>query len=493
VPLPSLVASVLASLLAFQFASLLRGARPLMFSLCLSLRLALWGAVRRPGPPVRVLICALLTLVVGVGAPSTAHGHTASRTLATIEVLGAEVRGADAGEAAGAVTVSWQLHIPVRLLSEVASAAADGPTSGVGATADGLSFAAPQAPPGGPPAAWIADHVARGLTVQAGEVFCSLRDKSVFLPGGELMPSGKAIEETVGVNVLFFCPPADNPAITATYNLFFGHDPLHTALVRLRVGSRASRHTEAAVGAGEAAEQAVGGAGGFTAVILRASSREVALERPPDRLTVILSYLGLGIEHIFLGLDHLAFLASLMLGLLLQPSSDASSGGADFSRRTAARLGRSVLGVVTAFTVAHSVTLIFATLRPGWVPTVWVEPAIALSIVLVALENLRSRRVLPLRLGAFALGLVHGFGFSSVLAEIGLPRTALVSSLLAFNLGVEIGQIVVLGLAAPVVVWVWGRAAPSSRMRRGRAASISLAALGGYWFLQRVGAFTFMN
>jgi hypothetical protein len=147
-------------------------------------------------------------------------------------------------------------------------------------------------------------------------------------------------------------------------------------------------------------------------------------------------YLVLGIEHIFTGYDHLAFL----FGLLAVAGFDKLRSGL-----------RYVLGVVTAFTVAHSLTLISAGL--GWfrLPSSYVEPAIALSIAYVAVENLLVAQPRHRWLETFGFGLVHGFGFASVLRDIGLPPRGLVLSLLSFNVGVEAGQLAVVSLVAPAL------------------------------------------
>jgi len=182
-------------------------------------------------------------------------------------------------------------------------------------------------------------------------------------------------------------------------------------------------------------------------------------------------FLALGVEHIFTGYDHLAFL----LGLLLL------GGGL-----------RRIAMVVTAFTVAHSITLALAALGQLSLPPSVVEPAIAASIAYVGIENFfigdgRRRWVL-----AFVFGLIHGFGFAGVLREMGLPRDALAVSLVCFNLGVETGQLV-------IVAFLLGAAALIRKSLRGgrldvalwyrpwglRALSAPIVAAGLYWFLER--------
>lgn len=144
------------------------------------------------------------------------------------------------------------------------------------------------------------------------------------------------------------------------------------------------------------------------------------------------SFFPLGIEHILIGYDHLLFLLALLL----------RGGGA-----------WSLLKIVTAFTVAHSITLALAALDVVALPGALVESLIALSIAYVGLENLFPRFALSRRWAiSFLFGLVHGFGFSSVLREIGLPKENLLLSLLNFNLGVEAGQLAVVLLVVPILM-----------------------------------------
>jgi hypothetical protein len=186
-------------------------------------------------------------------------------------------------------------------------------------------------------------------------------------------------------------------------------------------------------------------------------------------LAVLATFTGAGIHHIFIGPDHILF----VIGLLLL-------GG---------RVSR-LFKIITGFTAAHSITLALATLRIVTPPPRLIEPLIALSIVLVGVENLRSRAAAQAprdrRLTiAFLFGLVHGFGFASVLAEFGLPQQALAPSLFAFNFGVEIGQACVVGAVAPVLLALHGRA-PRVARRVVVAGSWAVAVAGAYWFGQRL-------
>ena len=175
------------------------------------------------------------------------------------------------------------------------------------------------------------------------------------------------------------------------------------------------------------------------------------------------SFFPLGVEHIATGYDHLLFLLALIL-----------CGG---------NL-KSLVKIITAFTVAHSITLGAAALELVSLPSVLVEPVIALSIAYVAFENLFPRFALSRRWTiSFAFGLVHGFGFSSVLQETGLPRDNLVWALLNFNLGVEAGQLVAVLIAVPALLWL-KKQSYEQRVIRGLSWLVMLAGLG--WFIERL-------
>lgn len=179
-------------------------------------------------------------------------------------------------------------------------------------------------------------------------------------------------------------------------------------------------------------------------------------------------YLVVGIEHIFLGYDHVAFL----LGLL-------------FVRRF-----RDLLKVITAFTVAHTLTLALAALGIVALPGRLVESVIAASIVYVAAENIWRHTDGAHRWRiAFGFGLIHGFGFATVLRELGLPSEGLVRSLLAFNLGVELGQLAIAAVCWPVLLWI-NRRPWAGRFRV--AVSLLLLLFGTAWLLDRAFAMSLM-
>lgn len=188
----------------------------------------------------------------------------------------------------------------------------------------------------------------------------------------------------------------------------------------------------------------------------------------PDRWQVWRSYFGLGVEHILEGWDHLLFVIALVLLV---------------------RRGWAVAKAITAFTVAHSLTLAGVTLGLVGLPGRPVEAIIALSIVLLALESVREDRESLTRrwpwLVAFAFGLIHGFGFAGALREIGLPEGEVPRALLAFNLGVEAGQMGVVLLVLLVIAAV-RRLTASALEPAVRLASYAIGITGSYWLIDRL-------
>lgn len=200
-------------------------------------------------------------------------------------------------------------------------------------------------------------------------------------------------------------------------------------------------------------------------VVLPSSAPSSAGEPEPVRHG-FRGFFILGVEHIWTGYDHLLFL----FGLLIVCTSF-----------------RSIAAIITCFTVAHSMTLILAALEVVSLPSVLVESAIAASIVFVGVENLVRRGGAPRGRPAltFAFGLIHGFGFASVLRDLGVGSSGggLVGPLFAFNLGVEAGQLVV---AAVVLPLIWCLRKNERFLRYGvPALSVLVAAAGLYWLLER--------
>jgi len=227
--------------------------------------------------------------------------------------------------------------------------------------------------------------------------------------------------------------------------------------------------------------------GGVTDVIVRVeradgTSQVVRVQTDDPRFTVptpagtgevAWSYLVLGVEHILGGVDHLLFVLALLLIV---------------------RGGKRILLTITAFTVAHSITLVSATL--GWVhvPGPPVEAMIALSIVFVAAEIVRGLRGKPGLTArapwvvAFSFGLLHGFGFAGALAEVGLPQKAIPVALLMFNVGVELGQLIFVAVAL-VAGALLARLPLSQRRWMPYAASYAIGSIAMFWVIERIGAF----
>jgi len=254
------------------------------------------------------------------------------------------------------------------------------------------------------------------------------------------------------------CPAAAGApqALTLQYTLFADLDPQHRGLLNLSVGG-ATR----------------------TAILgPQAPLQTFALQGTASRLTQLLDYGREGVWHIWIGFDHILFLLSLLLPAV----------GVWAARRwvPVQHFGQAfwdVLRIVTAFTLAHSITLSLAALGLVTLPSRVVESSIAASVVLAALNN-----VWPLFHGrrwmvAFAFGLLHGFGFASVLADLGLPQGALALALLGFNLGVELGQLAIVAAFLPLAYLL----RRTRFYRRGVlfAGSLLIAALAAAWFVER--------
>lgn len=203
---------------------------------------------------------------------------------------------------------------------------------------------------------------------------------------------------------------------------------------------------------------------------LTATHARITVATVPDRWEMARSYVVLGIEHILTGYDHLLFVVSLVLLL----------GGL-----------WAVVRAATAFTVAHSLTLAGTTLGLVGLAQAPVEALIALSIVFLAVEIVK-RREGTLRLAeripwlvAFFFGLIHGFGFAGALREIGLPQGDVPTALVAFNLGVEAGQLLIVAVVLALIAAV-RRLAPATLAPATRFAAYGIGITASYWFVDRM-------
>ncbi len=252
---------------------------------------------------------------------------------------------------------------------------------------------------------------------------------------------------------------ADCPAASARlgvgYSLFFDVDPQHRGLVRIDSGGE----TQTAIfHAGD-------------------PPRRLALARA-GAWAQLAMYLREGVLHIWIGIDHIFFLLALLL-----PSVLARRGNRWQAAEELRPVVKDVLKVVTAFTAAHSITLAVSVF--GWVqlPSRITETAIAVSVAVAALNNL-----FPLLDGrwavAFGLGLLHGFGFSSVLVDLGLPSGYLGTALVGFNLGVELGQLAIVAAFLPLAFLL--RRSWAYRRLTLVGGSLAIACLAAVWSVQRL-------
>jgi hypothetical protein len=233
--------------------------------------------------------------------------------------------------------------------------------------------------------------------------------------------------------------PAVISAVTVDYRLLFDIDAQHHGLVTLD---------------------------GTTVIVRDASPVNIEL----GEQTSVLGFVREGIWHIWIGFDHILFLLCLVL-----PAVFPRKGAAQSFRGVA----REVFEIVTAFTLAHSITLVISAVGLVTLPSRFVETAIALSVLAAALNNLV--RAIDARWAvAFALGLLHGFGFSSVLIDLGLPSSQLVGSLLGFNLGVEIGQAAIVVVTLPLLYFIRRTMTYQVVLWAGSAATALLAASWTY-------------
>ncbi|OEZ50998.1 hypothetical protein JAB1_21160 [Janthinobacterium sp. MP5059B] len=294
----------------------------------------------------------------------------------------------------------------------------------------------------------------------------------------------KAVEQLIdshtdgAYSVLRFaaaCPGNAAPAtLSIGYTLFADLDPQHKGLFKIASGGATQ-----------------------TAIFDPDSPRQTISLAAPDRLAQFGAYVKHGIWHIWIGYDHILFLLSLLLpAVLLKSPNDtdrlnpmAESRGRTLRvRPQTLHLGLNaafidVFKVVTAFTLAHSITLSLASLSLVSLPSRWVESAIAASVILAALNNL-----LPLFHGkrpvaAFAFGLIHGFGFASVLRDLGLPQGSLLASLLGFNVGVELGQLAIVAAFLPLAwllrkTWLYRQVLT--------VGSLAIALVACVWLVERI-------
>jgi hypothetical protein len=243
--------------------------------------------------------------------------------------------------------------------------------------------------------------------------------------------------------------------IAISYSLLFDLDPDHRGLLDLRTDA------------------------GSRALVFSRDEPDAAIAlRAPERWSQVRSFIREGVWHILQGYDHVLFLFTLLL-----PAVVVYRNRRWEPRRSMRDSLLDVTKVVTAFTLAHSLTLSIAAL--GWVnlPSRFVESAIAFTVVLGALNNLFPIVIGRRWLAALAFGLIHGFGFASVLADLGLERANLALALFGFNVGVELGQLAIVLALAPLAYVL--RASFFYRRVVMPGGAVVIGALAAYWFVTR--------
>jgi hypothetical protein len=244
--------------------------------------------------------------------------------------------------------------------------------------------------------------------------------------------------------------------LTVAYRLLFDLDPQHKGLLKLQSPSVTT-----------------------TAIFSPETSRQEFSLAPPSRMRQFLDFAVTGVWHIWLGFDHILFLLSLLLPSVLVWK--------DRQWHPAERMGGAcleVLKVVSAFTLAHSITLTLATLQVVALPSRWVESAIALSVIFAALNNMVPVVLTRRWVVAFGFGLIHGFGFASALSDLNLPQGTLLLALVGFNVGVEMGQLAIVLVFIPVAYalrrrWLYRRLVLFG-------GSLFVALVATVWLLERV-------
>jgi tetratricopeptide (TPR) repeat protein len=297
----------------------------------------------------------------------------------------------------------------------------------------------------------IGEYLGSRLEIEVGGVVCHTRIRGLRLEAADLVATVEAACASIRAD----------EALQLRYDLFFEHDTSHQGL--LRVSRGASTHT--AVFSHDARIQTI------------AAGEPIVWE-------VMSRYLAQGAWHIWHGYDHLLFSFSLLLPAVLVRHGTFWQARGRWEPASSAWLAwRHVLRLVTAFTLAHSLTLGLAAL--GWVrpPERLIEVIIAASVAVAALDNLFPIVVRRAWALGFAFGLVHGFGFANALGELGLPKGAELLALASFNLGVEGGQLVVVALVLPAALAL--RRSPGYVPWALRGGSALIALLSLVWIVER--------
>jgi hypothetical protein len=258
------------------------------------------------------------------------------------------------------------------------------------------------------------------------------------------------------------CGAAITEALQVKYSLLFDVDPSHRGLVQWL-----------APGEKEALSVILG---------TETATQKLPLQAPSAWET-FQQYVVEGAFHIWIGYDHILFLLSLLLPAVLIFSKNETNQTLIQPAPSFLAALKEVLKVVTAFTLAHSITLSLAALGVVSLPSRWVESAIAASIIVAAVQNIRGVVDSKRWVMAFGFGLIHGFGFASVLADLGLPQNALITALVGFNVGIEGGQLAIVAVFMPLAFWL--RSTKFYQVQVFKWGSVLIALLALYWFVQR--------
>jgi hydrogenase/urease accessory protein HupE len=293
----------------------------------------------------------------------------------------------------------------------------------------------------------IADLIGRRLTITADGRTATLQWRDA-----------EVVVDRQSIRLPFSSRLDSAPGVVAVEALLFPSDPNHQTFLNVYdLSRRSAAEVDGAKAEGQALTQAI---------LDRGRTRfEYYAGTTQGAFAVVRRFVPAGVHHILIGPDHLLFLVGLLL-----------LGGSI----------RQLAVIVTGFTIAHSITLSLAALNIVTPPARIIEPAIALSIVYVGADNLLIRGGRDVRAWiAFAFGFIHGFGFANVLREMDLPARALGWSLFSFNVGVEIGQLLVVVAVASAFTALRSRSEAAGR-QLAVAGSIIVMAAGAFWFVQRV-------
>ncbi|HMS26861.1 MAG TPA: HupE/UreJ family protein [Burkholderiaceae bacterium] len=267
------------------------------------------------------------------------------------------------------------------------------------------------------------------------------------------------------------CGAPISEAIQIKYSMLFDVDPSHRGLVQWIPSNKSDKPVE--TGQDSMA---------MSFVLGTESATQNLPMQAPSQWQSFKQYVVEGVWHIWIGFDHILFLLSLLLPAVLVFNHNDTVKHLQAAPSFWGAF-KEVLKVVTAFTLAHSITLTLAALGYVSLPSRLVESVIAASIIIAAVSNIRSNLDTKRWVMAFGFGLIHGFGFASVLADLGLPSHALVTALIGFNVGVELGQLAIVAAFLPLAFWlrhtkfyqvgvfIWG--------------SVLIALMALYWFVQR--------